>query len=105
MPDRMLYPSSPLRGALSSLAAFTLYTLNDITIKFLGADYSTIQIVFFSALAGLPLIAALLIAERGPRSLFPVMPKLTAVRMAIVVANGIFVSYAFATLPLSQAYA
>ena len=105
MRDRLPCLTRPLRGALCSLAAFTLYALNDITIKFLGADYSTVQIVFFSALAALPLIAALLIAEPEPRSLWPVMPKLTAIRMAIMVANGVFVSYAFATLPLSQAYA
>ena len=105
MRDRLPRLSGALRGALCSLAAFTLYALSDITIKFLGADYSPVQIVFFSALAALPLIAALLFTERGPRSLWPVMPKLTAIRMAILVVNGLFVSYAFATLPLSQAYA
>ena len=101
----MALPTSSLRGALLSLAAFALYALSDITIKFLGADYSTIQIVFFAGIAGVPLIALQMMFERGPVTLRPVMPRLTAVRMVVVVFNSVFVSYAFANLPLSQAYA
>jgi S-adenosylmethionine uptake transporter len=99
----MMSPS--LRGALCSVMAFALYSLSDITIKFLGADYSTIQIVFFAGLASFPLIVLQMMAEGKPVVLRPVLPKLTALRALLVVFNSVFVSYGFANLPLSQAYA
>ena len=101
----MTLQPSPMRGALFSLAAFSLYSLNDITIKFLGPSYSPVQILFFSTMAGFPLVVAYMMAERQGGSLRPVMPKWTAVRMAIAVMNGLLVSYTFAHLPLSQSYA
>ena len=97
--------SSPLRGALCSLAAFSLYALNDITIKFLGASYSPVQILFFSGMAGFPLIVIQMMADKEGGSLRPVLPGWTAARMLIGIVNGLLVSYAFATLPLSQSYA
>ena len=101
----MSFRPSPLRGAFCSLAAFTLYTLNDITVKFLGSDYSVIQILFFSGMAGFPLIVVQMMAAPEVGSLRPVLPVWTAARMAIVIANGLLVSYAFTALPLSEAYA
>lgn len=97
--------SSNLRGAVFSVLAFALYSLSDITIKFLGADYSTIQIVFFAGMASFPLVVLQMMAQGAPVPMRPVMPRLTAIRMVLVVFNSIFVSYAFANLPLSQAYA
>lgn len=101
----MPFRPNPLRGALYSLAAFTLYALNDITVKFLGSDYSVIQILFFSGMAGFPLIVVQMMAGKEPVSLRPVLPVWTAARMAIVIANGLLVSYAFTALPLAEAYA
>lgn len=96
---------NPLRGALYAFAAFGLYSLNDITIKFLGGSYSPIQILFFSGMAGFPLVVLQMMADKDGHSLRPVLPRWTGLRMAIVVVNGLLVSYAFANLPLSQAYA
>jgi hypothetical protein len=45
----MRFLSDNLLGALLSLTAFALYSLNDITVKFLGSDYNIIQIVSFPA--------------------------------------------------------
>jgi len=101
----MRFLSDNLRGALLSLTAFALYSLNDITIKFLGSDYNIIQIVFFSSLASLPMIGALMMTERQPAALWPILPGLTAFRMLLVAVNSFLVPYAFANLPLSQAYA
>ena len=96
---------SPLRGALYALAAFGLYSLSDITTKFLGASYSPVQILFFSGMAGFPLVVALMLADTQGGSLRPVLPVWTAARMLIVIVNGLLVSYAFANLPLAQSYA
>lgn len=57
-------PFPPLRGALYALAAFGLYSLSDITTKFPGASYSPAQILFFSGMAGFPLVVALMLADR-----------------------------------------
>lgn len=94
-----------LKGAIYGFAAMGLYSLNDITVKFLGSDYSPIQILFFAGIAGFPLVIAQMMVSGGGQSLHPVLPRWTAARMVIVVINGLLVSYAFANLPLSQAYA
>ena len=97
--------SPTLKGAVLSLAAFSLYSLNDITIKFLGGSYHPIQILFFSGMAGFPLVVLQMMADPQGGTLRPVLWKFTAARMAIAIVNGVLVSYAFATLPLSEAYA
>ena len=56
--------SPTLTGALCALTAFSLYTLSDITVKFLGADYHPAQIVFFSGMAGFPLVVLQMMADR-----------------------------------------
>ncbi len=101
----MPFRPNPLRGALCSLGCFTLYSLSDITTKFLGSEYNVVQIIFFSGIAGFPLIFLQLIASNEGGSLRPVIPSLTIARMVIVLLNGILVSYAFTALPLSEAYA
>lgn len=95
----------PLRGALYSFAAFSLYGFSDITIKFLGSSYSAAQIVFFAGMASFPLILVQMIADKDIRSLRPVYPGWTALRVAIIIVNGLLVTYTFGALPLSQAYA
>ena len=49
----MSRPQNPLTGALFALAAFALYSGYDISIKFLGAGYSSFQIIFFAGLLAL----------------------------------------------------
>lgn len=97
--------SFPLRGALCSLAAFVLFSLNDITIKFLGGSYSPVEILFFAGIATFPMVVMQLMVDPVGGSLRPVMPVWTVVRMVIAVVNGLVVSYAFVHLPLSQSYA
>lgn len=101
----MAVTPSPLRCAFYSIAAFSFFALNDITIKFLGSSYSPVQIVFFAGLASLPLIALHLLADKQPGALRPVKPGWMALRMLIIGINSIVVSYSFANLPLAQAYA
>ena len=97
--------SPPLTGALCALAAFGLYALNDITVKYLGSDYSPVQILFFSGMAGFPLLLLQLMVDPKPGTLRPNLPLWTAVRVAIVVVNGLLVTYTFTVLPQSQSYA
>ena len=97
--------NSALKGAVLALMAFSLYSLGDITIKFLGSSYHPVQILFFSGMAGFPLVVLQMMADRDGGSMRPVLWNFTLARMGIVIVNGLLVSYAFASLPLSEAYA
>jgi len=101
----MSFRPDPLRGAFYALGCFSLFSLADITTKFLGAEYHVVQIIFFSGIAGFPLIFLQLIASNETGSLRPVLPMLTLARVAIILVNGLTVAYAFTALPLSEAYA
>ena len=97
--------SSNLKGAALGLSAMALFACADVTIKFLGTGYSPFQIIFFSCLMLVPLLAAMAMADPVPGSLRPLQPKLMALRCAVVVVNGVLTTYAFASLPLAQCYA
>jgi S-adenosylmethionine uptake transporter len=96
---------SNLNGALLGLLGMGLFAVSDITVRFLGDGYNTFQIIFFAGLMSVPLIAGFAMADPTPGPLRPVLPKLMALRCVVVVVNGVFGTYAFANLPLAQAYA
>lgn len=94
-----------LSGALLSLAAFGMFGAVDMSIKFLGGDYSPFQIIFFVTLMTCPVALAYAMVDGAGQSLRPRRPGLTALRSAGVVVNGVLGTYAFAVLPLAQCYA
>ncbi len=96
---------SNLKGAALGLAAMGLFACADVTIKFLGAGYNPFQIIFFAGLMSVPLVAGMAMVDASAASLRPVRPGLMALRCVVVVLNGVFGTYAFATLPLAQCYA
>jgi S-adenosylmethionine uptake transporter len=96
---------SNLNGALLGLLGMGLFAVSDITIRFLGEGYDPFQIIFFAGLMSVPLIAGFAMADPTPGPLRPVLPRLMALRCAVVVVNGVLGTYAFANLPLAQAYA
>lgn len=97
--------SSSLRGALLSLAAFGIYSTHDVVVKFLGAHYSTFQILFFAGLLGFPLVTVLLMRDRTDGTLIPRHPWWTALRSVTTVVTGLLGFYAFSILPMAQTYA
>lgn len=92
-----------VRGLLLGLAGFGLFSVADVTIKFLGGTYHPVQIVAFASLFTLPLIALLWL--KHPVPLRPVHPWLMAVRTVALIGNALLVTYTFTALPLAQAYA
>jgi S-adenosylmethionine uptake transporter len=88
-----------------SLAAFGLYASHDAVVKFLGADYSPFQIVFFSVLLGFPFVTLMLLRDRTDGNLRPRQPFWVWVRTIAAVVNVVSGFYAFSVLPLAQAYA
>ena len=94
-----------LRGALLALGAFAVFASHDAAIKALGAHYHAAQIVFFSALFGLPAALMLVIRDRAPASLWPRDPMGVALRSGAVVVGSLCSFFAFSAVPMAQAYA
>ncbi|WP_028913581.1 EamA family transporter [Pseudorhodobacter ferrugineus] len=96
---------SNLRGALFALIAFAIYSTHDVFVKFLGGQYSPVQIIFFSVILSFPLIAMMLIGDRNDGNLRPKHPWWTLVRTVSTLITGVTAFYAFSVLPLAQTYA
>lgn len=96
---------SNLRGALLALLAFAIFATHDVVVKFLGGQYSPVQIIFFSVLLGFPLVSMMLMNDRTDGHLRPVHPWWTALRTVSAVITGVAAFYAFSVLPLAQTYA
>jgi drug/metabolite transporter (DMT)-like permease len=97
--------SDTLKGALLGLLAFGIFSTHDIIVKYLGATYAPIQIVFFSVLFGFPIVAFLLLRDSTEANLKPNNPWWIAARTTASVIVGISAFYAFTVLPLAQVYA
>lgn len=96
---------SNLRGALMALAAFAIYSTHDVFVKILGAQYSPIQIIFFSVTLSFPLVAMMLIGDRNDGNLRPRHPWWSLIRTVSTLITGVSAFYAFSVLPLAQTYA
>ena len=93
-----------LKGALFALLAFAIFATHDVVIKYLGATYSPIQIIFFSVLFSFPLLTLVMIRDAHGGSLRPVHPWWTAARTASGALGAAAAFYAFSVLPLTQVY-
>ncbi len=96
---------SNTKGALLALMSFGLFSTHDVVVKYLGATYSTFQIVFFSVLLGFPLATMMLMGDRSGGNLVPRRPWWTALRTMASVMTAASAFYAFSTLPMAQVYA
>ncbi|MGC9420508.1 MAG: DMT family transporter, partial [Rhodovulum sp.] len=97
--------SPNVRGAGFALAGFAIFSLHDMVVKALGADYHAVQIVFFSVLIGFPFVTLIVIRQSEGTHLWPRHPVWTAIRTAALVLSTLCAFYAFGTIPLTQAYA
>lgn len=96
---------SNVRGALMALISFAIYSTHDVFVKFLGAQYSPIQIIFFSVTFSFPLVTMMLIGDRNDGNLRPRHPWWTLIRTISALITGVAAFYAFSVLPLAQTYA
>lgn len=100
----MISSQSHLKGAALALLSFGIYATSDAIVKYMGASYNPFQNIFFSTLFGFPLVALLLMSDQAEENLRPRRPVLTFLRAGLVVLNALCGFYAFAVLPLSEAY-
>lgn len=101
----MATPSTPLRGALLALASFCAYACSDVSVKALGHNMNSFQVMFFAACCTLPFILGQIFWMDRKASLKPVLPGLTLLRVIITLFGSAFVTYTFTHLPLAQCYA
>ena len=97
--------TNPLRGALLALAAFFAYACSDVSVKALGLDMTSFQVMFVSASCTLPFILGQIFWMDRKASLKPALPGLTLLRVVITLFGSAFVTYTFTHLPLAQCYA
>jgi S-adenosylmethionine uptake transporter len=97
--------SNNFRGALMALAAMGIFATHDVIVKYLGAIYAPVQIVFFASLLSFPLVMLFIIHDNTGGSLRPNHPGWVGVRAAGAVIAGVSAFYAFSVLPLAQTYA
>ncbi len=97
--------SNTARGAFFSLVSFAIYATHDVVVKFLGAHYHSVQIIFFSVLLSFPLVMLMLVRDRSDGNLRPKHPWWMALRTAASLVTGVSAFYAFSVLELAQTYA
>lgn len=97
--------SANAKGALFALLGFALFSAHDVAVKYLGGQYSTFQIIFFSVLFSFPMVFLLHLRERNADNLFPKHPWWSLPRVVATVVTGVSAFYAFSVLPLAQTYA
>ncbi|PIB23518.1 hypothetical protein BFP76_08235 [Amylibacter kogurei] len=93
------------KAAMLALCAFAIFATHDVVVKVLGAHYAPFQVSFFNVLFGFPLVTLMLMRDANPGTLLPVHPWWTALRTIAAVMGGVGAFFAFALLPLAQAYA
>ena len=97
--------SENAKGTLFALLGFALFSAHDVAVKYLGGQYSTFQIIFFSVLFSFPIVFFMHLRERNADNLFPKHPWWSLLRVFVTVTTGISAFYAFSVLPLAQTYA
>lgn len=96
---------NPLRGAFLSLAAFCAYAWSDVSIKALGQDLNSFQVMFMAGICTVPFVLAQIFWMDRRASLIPALPRLTAARVVVTLIGSACVTYTFTHLPLAQCYA
>ncbi|MGX9352675.1 DMT family transporter [Shimia sp. W99] len=94
-----------LKATILALLAYALFSTHDVVVKYLGAIYSPLQIVFFASLFSFPLITVMMVRDPSPGNLRPVHPWWVALRSVCLVAAPTAAFFAFTMLPLAQVYA
>ena len=97
--------NSNLRGAFLALGAFFAYACTDVSIKALGQNMSSFQVMFLSAGCTLPFVLTQILWTDRRASLWPRMPRMTLLRIGTSLMGSAFVTYSFTHLPLAESYA
>ncbi|OOG72922.1 EamA family transporter [Sinorhizobium sp. A49] len=92
------------RGALLVLAAFFVFSATDAIVKIMARTMPAPQVTFFVTIAALLLLLAHALATGRLRRLIPRQPSLAFWRALLLALDTLLIHYAFAKLPLAEAY-
>ena len=96
--------SSNLRAAGIVIAAFAVFSGTDALVKLLSADFRAPQVTFMITLCALFLVAGRAVFTRDVGALVPRQPGLALLRALLLAGDTLLIHYAFAALPLAEAY-
>ena len=97
--------SPNIKGSIFALLGFAFFSAHDVIVKYLGGNYSTFQIIFFSVLVSFPFVFLVHLRELNHDNLLPKHPWWSALRTVTTVLSAWGAFYAFSVLPLAQTYA
>ena len=98
-------PSRPLLGIGLLLAAVLVFSIMDSLIKWLSADYPTMQIIFFRGLAAFVPLGIFIARQGGLAALRTRRPFGHILRCLIGVSSMVLGFWALAVLPLADVIA
>lgn len=103
-PATVVGASSNLRAAGIVIAAFAVFSGTDALVKLLSIQFRVPQVTFMITLAALLLVSGRAVVTRGVGELVPRQPGLALVRALLLAGDTLLIHYAFAALPLAEAY-
>nr|WP_173422514.1 DMT family transporter [Ensifer adhaerens] len=92
------------RGALLVLAAFFVFSATDAIVKIMAGKMPAPQVTFFVTIAALLLLLVHALVTGRLRRLIPREPSLAFWRALLLALDTLLIHYAFAKLPLAEAY-
>lgn len=92
------------RGAVLVLAAFAIFSGADAIVKIMAGTIPAPQVTFFITVAALVLLLGHAIATGRLHRLVPRQPSLAFWRALLLAVDTLLIHYAFAKLPLAEAY-
>jgi len=101
-------PASPvsLRGILFALGGSLIFSVNDVAIKFLSADYALHEVILVRAVIGLIFLVGLIqLTGTGYRQLLTRRPRAHLIRVSIVMVSNVTYFLGLAAMPLADAVA
>ncbi|MCA0338295.1 MAG: DMT family transporter, partial [Proteobacteria bacterium] len=92
------------RGAVLVLLAFFVFSATDAIVKIMAGTIPAPQVTFFITVAALVLLLGHAIATGRLHRLVPRQPSLAFWRALLLAVDTLLIHYAFATLPMAEAY-
>ena len=92
------------RAALLVLLAFAIFSGTDAVVKVMAADMPAPQVTFLVTAAALAVLLLHAFASGRTRRLVPRQPALAFWRALLLAGDTLLIHYAFAKLPLAEAY-
>lgn len=92
------------RGVILTLVAFAVFSGTDALVKLCAERLASPQVTLGGTFAAFLLLCAHAVATGGLSRLLPRQPGLAVLRAVLLAGDTLLIHYAFARLPLSEAY-